>query len=127
MALRTYRIRYDFGSAPNPFWGALTLAICMPVIRREAKLGDWVAGFRAAVSATRESAAGTLVFAMRVDEVLPPRWYDQRFPQKRPDLGASDRRRWLGDNLYDFSDGAVIQREGVHAPTRQANDLRRWT
>ena len=42
--LYSYTIPYDDGAAPNPYWGVLTLAICKPVIRRTAEIGDWVVG-----------------------------------------------------------------------------------
>src|SRR5262249_55154673 len=48
--LFSYCIPYDFGSAPNPFWGLCTLAICKPDIRRTANVGDWVVGTGSAVS-----------------------------------------------------------------------------
>ncbi len=44
MTLYTYFIPFDNGAAPNPFGGICTLAICKPVIRRNAKAGDWVVG-----------------------------------------------------------------------------------
>ena len=40
----SYVLRTDDGAAPNPLWGTCTLTICKPVIRRTAKVGDWVIG-----------------------------------------------------------------------------------
>lgn len=42
--LFSYTIPIDDGSAPNPFRGMCSLAICKPGIRRTAEEGDWVAG-----------------------------------------------------------------------------------
>lgn len=42
--LFTYKVAHDGGSAPNPFHGVCTLAICKPAIRRVAKPGDVVVG-----------------------------------------------------------------------------------
>lgn len=45
--LFSYVIPHDGGSAPNPYFGICTLAICKPVIRRTAKVEDWVVGLGA--------------------------------------------------------------------------------
>ena len=42
--LFTYKVAYDGGSAPNPFHGICTLAICKPVIRRVAEKDDVIVG-----------------------------------------------------------------------------------
>jgi hypothetical protein len=42
--LFTYKVAHDGGSAPNPFNGLCTLAICKPAIRRVAKQGDVIVG-----------------------------------------------------------------------------------
>jgi hypothetical protein len=39
-----YVVDRDFGFAPNPFYGVLTLATCKPRIRSVASMGDWVIG-----------------------------------------------------------------------------------
>lgn len=87
----------DFGFAPNPFHGACTLATCKPVIRRVAKVGDWVVG----VGGARLEARGRLVFAMQVTEVLTfdEYWEDIRFRDKRPVRNGS-RVMLVGDNIY---------------------------
>ena len=43
--LFSYKLTNDGGFAPNPFWGALTLATCKPQIRLSKRIGDWIAGF----------------------------------------------------------------------------------
>lgn len=42
--LFTYKVAHDGGSAPNPFHGLCSLAICKPAIRRVAKKGDVIVG-----------------------------------------------------------------------------------
>ena len=42
--LFTYKVAHDGGSAPNPFHGLCTLAICKPAIRRVAKKRDVIVG-----------------------------------------------------------------------------------
>jgi len=79
--LFTYTIPYDDGAAPNPFHGMCTLAICKPSIRRVAKVGDWVAGL-GSKNAPSGDLSGRLVYAMKVEEVIPLSEYDRRAPQE---------------------------------------------
>ena len=41
-----YKIEHDFGFAPNPFHGTLSLATCKGDIRKNKnlQLGDWIVG-----------------------------------------------------------------------------------
>ena len=68
------------------------------VIRRVAQPGDWIIGIGPANKPTR----GKLIYAMRVQEVLPLDEYftDPRFQRKKPQVGATDARRGVGDNVY---------------------------
>jgi len=61
----TYKVAYDGGSAPNPFHGSCTLAICKPVIRRVAKIGDIVVGLGC------EPESDRIIYCMVVDAVIP--------------------------------------------------------
>ena len=85
--LFSYCLPYDLGSAPNPFWGRCTLAICKPCIRQTAKIGDWVVGTGSATSPLRNNAI-SVVYAMQVTEKLSMEEYDQftrtRLPGKLP-------------------------------------------
>lgn len=63
--LFTYKVAYDGGSAPNPYKGICTLAICKPKIRSVAKQGDVVVGFGCMNDARR------IVYCMVVKESLP--------------------------------------------------------
>jgi hypothetical protein len=98
MRLYSYVVAYDSGSAPNPFWGCCTLAICKPSIRRTAKAGDWVVGIGPANKPTR----GKVVYAMQVSEVMSLDAYfrDVRFAAKKPRRGSHDPRHCVGDNVY---------------------------
>ncbi|SSY70238.1 hypothetical protein [Alysiella crassa] len=40
MKIISYVVKYDYGFAPNPYHGFLTLATCKPVIRSNAEIGD---------------------------------------------------------------------------------------
>lgn len=63
--LFTYKVAHDGGSAPNPYHGVCTLAICKPAIRRVAKFGDVIVGLACTPDDRR------LVYCMVVDHALP--------------------------------------------------------
>jgi hypothetical protein len=95
--IRTYKMTHAAGFAPNIDDGILTLACCKPVIRRNANVGDWIAGF----TSTRKTAGATklgeekLVYLMQVTEKLTFDEYWKKYPQKRPQTSED-----LGDNIY---------------------------
>lgn len=60
--LFTYKVAHDGGSAPNPFHGICTLAICKPAIRRVAKEGDVVVGLACGADEAR------IIYCMVVDK-----------------------------------------------------------
>ena len=60
----TYKVAYDFGTGPNPDFDTCTLAICKPVIRRTAKVGDIIVGLDCLKDQDR------IIYCMQVDEVL---------------------------------------------------------
>jgi hypothetical protein len=95
--LYSYVITRDYGFAPNPFHGFCTLATCKPVIRRVAKVGDWVIG----TGSADYKRTGQLICAMQVSETMSfdDYWADPRFHAKRPDLTGS-RMQAFGDNIY---------------------------
>ena len=97
MQLLSYVVARDYGFAPNPFHGTCTLATCKPVIRRTARIGDWIVGTgSASYGLTRH-----LVFAMRVDQAITfdEYWSIPEFQIKKPQLNGS-RKQAFGDNIY---------------------------
>ena len=66
--LFTYKVAHDGGSAPNPFYGFCTLAICKPAIRRVAKKGDVIVGLGCGKDESR------IIYCMVVDAVVS--WAD---------------------------------------------------
>ncbi len=76
MRLFSYRIRYDAGSAPNPFWNSCTLAICKPCIRKAAEVGDWVVGTGSTL-ARMGDISGKVVYTMRVSQKMTMQEYDE--------------------------------------------------
>lgn len=107
-----YVVDRDFGFAPNPFHGLCTLATCKPSIRRNAKIGDWVAG----MAGRRLKATGKCVFAMQVSEVVTfdQYWNDRRFIAKKPVRNGS-KKMLVGDNIYYKSDQSWIQADSHHS------------
>ncbi len=107
-----YVLSVDAGFSPNPFHGWCTLACCKPVIRRNARPGDWVVGVTPARRGHR------LAYAMKVSEVLgfADYWRDPRFRSKRPRRGDGTtvlQRR--GDNCYEpLADGSFQQLPSCH-------------
>jgi len=93
-----YIVRWDGGTAPCPFDGALTLAICKPKIRATAQVGHWVIGFRRhqAGEAIHAMRTREVIYAMKVTERLSfsDYWTDARFTSRRP--GATP----FPDNIY---------------------------
>lgn len=124
--LFSYTMAHDDGAAPNPFRGLCTLAICKPRIRQKARIGDWVVGL-GSVNAPSGNLSGRMVYAMRVDQVLTMREYDELaptyWPSRIPNLASPIVADRLGDCIYDFSKGAPTQRPGVHSPQNVATDL----
>lgn len=127
--LFSYTIPIDDGAAPNPFHGMCTLAICKPTIRRVAQKGDWVAGLGSR-NAPSGDLSGRLVYAMRIEEVVPLAKYDRRaakeWPHRIPNLQSIDLADRLGDCIYDYAAGEhkpPKQRPSVHAPENAKADL----
>lgn len=114
--LRSYVVRYDSGFAPNPFYGYCTLATCKPDIRRAACIGDWIVGSGSNDKSVRRG--GTMVYAMRVEEILTFSQYDAdpRFERKKPYRRGS-RKQSCGDNIYhrDATDRRWLQRDSFHS------------
>jgi hypothetical protein len=96
--LFSYVVARDYGFAPNPFFGACTLATCKPNIRRAAKVDDWIVGTGSAVN----NKVGMIVYAMRVTEIITfnQYWNDPRFQRKKPKLNGS-KKQAFGDNILN--------------------------
>jgi thiamine monophosphate kinase len=82
--LYSYVVARDYGFAPNPFFGACTLATCKPMIRKGAAVGDWVVG----TGSKGYGLQGRLVYVMNVSETMnyDEYWSDPRYRNKRPNL-----------------------------------------
>lgn len=62
--LFTYKVAHDGGSAPNPYHGICTLAICKPAIRRVAKPSDLIVGLGCGKDESR------IIYCMVVDHAV---------------------------------------------------------
>ncbi|MDC2824452.1 hypothetical protein PHA51_00175 [Rodentibacter pneumotropicus] len=71
-ALYSYIVSYDYGNAPNPDFHICTLAICKPVIRRCAKVGDIILGL------SPKRMGNHIVYCMVIDEIVEWKDYYQR-------------------------------------------------
>ena len=98
MRLYTYKMVVDQGSAPNPFHGRCTLAICKPVIRRVAKPGDLVVG----IGSKKLGHPDKVIYAMQVERSLPIADYYHAYPEKRPDWYSGIFERQIGDAIYNL-------------------------
>ena len=68
MTLFAYLMTNDDGSAPNPFHGVCTLALCMPMTRGAAQTGDYVVGL--AGKRLRAGGDWRIIYAMQVSDSM---------------------------------------------------------
>ena len=107
----SYVVASDYGFAPNPFNGILTLAACKAVIRKGADVGSFVIGF------TNKENGNKLLYMMKVSEVctFDQYWKDSRFLCKRPTMNGSLKSMY-GDNIYHHdNDAKWIQEDSHHS------------
>ncbi len=122
MKVYSYVVTHDYGFAPNPFGGVLTLATCKPKIRKNAKIGDWIMGTGSAGGISN----GRLIFAGEVAEILTIEAYGASNKYKFKVAGNSPEKwRRRGDNIYYLgSDSEWVQRKNpFHGPNEQSHDL----
>lgn len=107
----SYIVKRDYGFAPNPFYGVLTLATCKQRIRKAAGIGDFIIG-------NADSEHGhKLIYMAKVSEVLTydQYWEDKRFGRKKPVMNGSLKKMY-GDNIYHRgTNGKWIQEDSHHA------------
>jgi hypothetical protein len=110
-----YVVAYDGGTAPRPFDGLCSLAICKPRIRAAADVGDWIIGFRS-------RHPSEVLYAMQVTErlTLGDYWLDPRFSNRRPGQSA------YPDNFYSPTNVDTLEQvpNHVHVPADAAKDCR---
>lgn len=114
MKVYSYVVARDYGFAPNPFFGICSLATCKPLIRKHAKVGDWIIG----TGSKGYGLEGKLAYAMKTSETLTfdEYWNDPRFSQKKPNLKGSFKQAY-GDNIYHRNEktGKWLQENSHHS------------
>lgn len=130
--LFSYRVRFDFGSAPNPFGGLCTLAICKPKIRRAAGVGDWIVGTGSSQTPLGD-ISHKVVYIMHVTAKMTMMEYDEftgsKLPHKIPNMASPDPSKRAGDSIYNYSTHNAsmcpIMRPSVHSgnPINRTRDL----
>lgn len=106
----SYIVARDYGFAPNPFFGVLTLATCKPGIRYSAEIGDFIIGN------ANKAHGNKLIYMAKVSEILTfdQYWNDPRFQRKKPVMNGSLKKLY-GDNIYHHdSDGNWMQEDSHH-------------
>lgn len=107
----SYIVKRDYGFAPNPFYGVLTLATCKQRIRRSASVGDFIIGNADADHYNK------LIYMAKVSEIMTydQYWSDPRFGCKKPVMNGSLKKLY-GDNIYHHgTDGKWIQEDSHHS------------
>jgi hypothetical protein len=117
--LYSYVLAVDRGLAPNPFGGICTLTLCKPIIRRNAEKDDWVIG----TGSRRNGEQDSLIYAMKVEEKIPIRDYDdwckKNSPVKIPGAGHIS-----GDCIYYFDKGIPhVRPHAFHTAKHMKHDL----
>ena len=114
MTIRVYKLKRDYGFAPNPFHGVCTLACCKPSIRKHAAIGDWVIG----VGSVHNGLLGKIMYAMVVEEKITfdDYWSNEKYQAKKV-VPNGTRKRMYGDNIYhkDPVRNAFIQEDSHHS------------
>ena len=114
MTIWVYKVKRDYGFAPNPFHGVCTLACCKPMIRKYAKLGDWVIG----AGSKEINLLGKVIYAMVVEEdmTFDEYWNHEDYQIKKAVLEGT-KKMMYGDNIYhkDPASGNYLQENSHHS------------
>lgn len=101
--LYSYKMKHDNRFAPNPLLGVLTLATCKPAMRRNTKIGNWIAGWTSKQLKDSPTEVGKekLVYLAKVTQKLSFAEYWEKYEQKRP-VKTEDTKviQRYGDNIY---------------------------
>ena len=118
---------HDYGFAPNPFHGILSLATCKSQLRmnQNVKEGDWVVG----LGSKAMNNLHHVIFAMRVEKIITfdQYWDDPRYECKKAVINGSLVQMY-GDNVYhtDKNEGRVIQEYCAHSKPGGRTNGKHW-
>lgn len=119
-----YKIEHDYGFAPNPFHGTLSLATCKGPIRQNKNLqvGDWIVGF----GSKSMDNDGYLIYAMKVERIITfdEYWESEEFQCKKPVINGTLVQMY-GDNVYHTDKSAKTVRNFIQE--RCAHSNKDWT
>ncbi len=133
--LYRYVIVADGGDAPCTQDGLVTLGTCKPIIRRLARVGDWIAACRGQAR-HNGSMSGALVWAGQINEKVGWDDYVSRFPDRfdarystRPfsnDLGESSELHGWFRKKGPYHDDARQQGRDIKQPVLLFEKTRTW-
>lgn len=107
---------HDYGLAPNPFGGTMSLAVCKGDIRKNKNLniGDWIIG----TGSKKLRLLNHLIYAMKVEKIITfdEYWNDPKYEFKKPVLNGTLVQMY-GDNIYHTNPttNTVIQEPCAHS------------
>lgn len=109
-----YKLDHDYGFAPNPFWGIMSLATCKDQIRKSPNLeiGDWIVG----LGSKSMKNLGHIIYAMKVEKIITfdEYWSNPKFECKRPVIKGMLCQMY-GDNVYHTVNGKMVQEHCAHS------------
>lgn len=89
-------------------------------------MGDWIVGTGSANSPIGDIRS-KVVYVMRISQNMTMQVYDtytrQYLPNKIPSWHDPDKRKWVGDSIYDFDAYPPNLRKSVHKDENRARDL----
>jgi hypothetical protein len=108
----SYIVVEDNGYSPHPFFGALTLSWCKPLLRRScAKIltqftpqSVWLVG----LSPLIKDQGNGIIFMCQVNHALSYDNYYHQYPKKRANLTAKERVYQVGDNCYEADSQSLL-------------------
>jgi hypothetical protein len=118
-----YRLQTDNGTAPNITGGVCTMALCKPVIRRSAVVGDYIIGLRGRsgeLGKLGPHAVDSILYVMRVTQKMTMAEYDTHCSAHLQIKIPSPENDFTGDCQYTASGQ---QRSGPHSPSHIDRDL----
>jgi hypothetical protein len=110
-----YKMTDDNGGAPCVQDGFLTLAICRPDIRKEAKKGDVIIGIGG-----KNIGLGRLIYAAKITHIIGPNYYvDPQFRDRKDCIYTKTRsgkphhrgKKW---NHFDENESSFLPRDVGH-------------
>ena len=135
--LFSYIVKYDWGAAPNPYWGYCTLVICKPRIRNSTAVGNWIVGSGSANNPyDGKDYSNKIIYAMKVTDVVELEKYNEiclgktdygdKLAKKIPKYSSKNYPERMGDCIYyniSYEPKKADMRLGVHGNDCLKRDL----